>query len=155
MEPTTQTQGSGNGNGVVIGMTMPPDPEWSPEVVEIGESIVNLTIAQCAQLSIYLDEVHGIKCSNGVPEPKQEIHGPDPNAVPEQTEFAVILDGYDADKKIGLIKTYRELTSLGLKEAKDFIENGAGKPIKEGLAHGEAIILKTKLEAAGARCSVK
>lgn len=156
MEPATQVSGSGDkGGGVVVGMMMPPDPEWSEDVKAIGDRIVNLTLAQCAQLSIYLEEVHGIKCSNGVPQPREEPREQPQDQVPEQTEWAVIYDGFEADKKLGVIKLVREITSMGIKEAKDFVETASGKPIREGLAHGEATILKTKLETAGAKISLK
>ena len=74
-------------------------------------------------------------------------------AVEEKTEFSVILT--DAgDKKINVIKAVREVTSLGLKEAKDLVE-GAPKPIKEGVSKDEADEMKKKLEAAGAKVEVK
>ena len=74
-------------------------------------------------------------------------------AVEEKTEFSVILT--DAgDKKINVIKAVREVTSLGLKEAKDLVE-GAPKPIKEGVSKDEADEIKKKLEAAGAKVEVK
>lgn len=129
--------------------------EWSPEVVEIGEAIVNLTLKDAVLLSQYLEEVHGIKCSNGVPQLPNTQDQPQPETKVEQTEWAVILEGYEPDKKIGLIKVHREVTGLGLKEAKDAVENGIGKPIKEGLPKAEAEALKAKFEAAGARVSLK
>lgn len=156
--PETQVQGSGDkggGGGVVVGMTMPPDPEWSANVIEIGDQIVNLTLIQCVQLSTYLDEVHGIKCSNGVPQVKDYIPPPPPNAIPEQTEWAVVYEGFDPAKKINVVKIVREISGLGLKEAMDLVTNGAGKSLKEGCAHGEASILKTKLEEAGAKIDLK
>ena len=74
-------------------------------------------------------------------------------AVEEKTEFSVILT--DAgDKKINVIKAVREVTSLGLKEAKDLVE-GAPKPIKEGITKEEAATIKKKFEEAGAKVEVK
>ena len=70
-------------------------------------------------------------------------------AAEEKTEFDVILTAVPADKKIGAIKVVREITGLGLKEAKDLVD-GAPKPIKEGLSKEEAETLKKKLEAEGA-----
>jgi len=128
--------------------------EWSPEVVEIGEAIVNLTLKDAVLLSQYLEEVHGIKCSNGVPQLPDTQEQPQEQKV-EQTEWAVILDGYEPDKKIGLIKLHREISGLGLKEAKDAVETGIGKPIKEGLSKDEAEKLKKKLEESGARVSLR
>lgn len=74
-------------------------------------------------------------------------------AVEEQTEFDVILTGAGA-KKIQVIKAVREITSLGLKEAKDLVE-GAPKPIREGIGKEEAADIKKKLEEAGATVEVK
>jgi large subunit ribosomal protein L7/L12 len=74
-------------------------------------------------------------------------------AVEEKTEFSVILT--DAgDKKINVIKAVREVTSLGLKEAKDLVE-GAPKPIKEGVGKEEAATIKKKFEEAGAKVEIK
>lgn len=158
LELATQVQGAGgnsNDGGVIVGMTMPPDREWSEDVMKIGDSIVNLTLAQCAQLSIYLEEVHGIKCSSGVPQPRDYIPLPPKDAIPEQTEWALVYEGFDPAQKINLVKVFRELTSQGLKESMDFITNGVGKTIKEGMANGEASIFKSKLEAVGAKITLK
>ena len=72
----------------------------------------------------------------------------------EKTEFDVILKSAPADKKINIIKVVREITSLGLKEAKDLVE-GAPKPIKTGVAKADADSTKEKLVAAGAEVEVK
>ena len=72
----------------------------------------------------------------------------------EKTEFDVILAGFDAAKKIGVIKVVRELTGLGLKEAKDLVEP-APKPLKEAIAKDEAEKIKKQLEEAGAKVEVK
>ncbi len=74
--------------------------------------------------------------------------------IEEQTEFNVILSSFDAAKKIGVIKVVRELTNLGLKEAKDLVE-AAPKPVKEGVTKEEAAAAKAKLEEAGATVEVK
>lgn len=74
--------------------------------------------------------------------------------IEEQTEFNVILSSFDAAKKIGVIKVVRELTNLGLKEAKDLVE-AAPKPVKEGVTKKEAAAAKAKLEEAGATVEVK
>jgi large subunit ribosomal protein L7/L12 len=76
-----------------------------------------------------------------------------PAAAEEQTEFNVILADAGANK-INVIKAVREITALGLKEAKDLVE-GAPKPIKEGVVKDEAKDIKAKLEAAGAKVEVK
>jgi large subunit ribosomal protein L7/L12 len=72
----------------------------------------------------------------------------------EKTEFDVILASVPADKKIGAIKVVREITGLGLKEAKDLVD-GAPKPVKEGVSKDEAASMKKKLEEAGATVQVK
>jgi large subunit ribosomal protein L7/L12 len=75
-------------------------------------------------------------------------------AAEEKTSFDVILASAPADKKIQVIKVVRELTSLGLKEAKDLVE-GAPKPVKTGVAKEEADTMKKKLEDSGAKVEVK
>ncbi len=74
--------------------------------------------------------------------------------VEEKTTFDVILTGFDAAKKINVIKVVRELTSLGLKEAKDLVE-GAPKPLKEGVQKDEAEDIKKKMEEGGATIEIK
>ena len=75
-------------------------------------------------------------------------------AVEEKTEFDVILVSVPADKKIGAIKVVREITGLGLKEAKDMVD-GAPKAVKEGVSKDEAAGIKKKLEDAGSTVQVK
>ncbi len=72
----------------------------------------------------------------------------------EKTEFTVILESYPADKKIGVIKVVRELTGLGLKEAKELVD-AVPKPIKEGANKADSENIKKKLEEAGAKVTVK
>ena len=74
--------------------------------------------------------------------------------VEEKTTFDAILTGFDAAKKINVIKVVRELTSLGLKEAKDLVE-GAPKPVKEGVTKEEAEEIKEKLEEGGGKVDIK
>ena len=71
-----------------------------------------------------------------------------------KTEFDVVLDGFDAAKKIGVIKVIREVTSLGLKEAKDLVE-GAPSKVKEGISKEDADKAKKELEEAGGKVSIK
>jgi large subunit ribosomal protein L7/L12 len=75
-------------------------------------------------------------------------------AAEEKTEFDVILSAVPADKKIGAIKVVREITGLGLKEAKDLVD-GAPKAIKEGVSKDEAASIKKKLEEAGSTVTIK
>jgi large subunit ribosomal protein L7/L12 len=131
--------------------------KWPSDVVEIGERIVNLTLVQAVELSEYLEQVHGIKSAGGVPlpNPNEQQQKPSESVKVEQLEWAVILDGYEPEKKINAVKVFREVTASGLKEAMEFITTGTGKPIKEGISRAEAEALKTRLEAAGAKCSLK
>ena len=74
-------------------------------------------------------------------------------AVEEQTEFTVVLADFGANK-VGVIKAVREITGLGLKEAKDLVD-GAPKPVKEGISKADAEAAKKKLEEAGAKAEIK
>jgi len=74
--------------------------------------------------------------------------------VEEQTEFNVLLTGYEADKKIQVIKVVRAITSLGLKEAKDLVE-GVPKPVKEGVSKAEAETIKKQLEEVSGQVKVE
>ena len=129
--------------------------EFSTDITGLGDQIATLTITKAVQLKDYLKEKYGIEpAAGGVV--TQGGGGPAPVAEKvEQTEFTVVLDGVgDATKKIGVIKVVRELTNLGLKEAKDVVE-GAPKPIKENIPKAEAETIKKKLEDAGAKVSLK
>jgi large subunit ribosomal protein L7/L12 len=132
--------------------------EWAADIKELGDKIVALTLSKAVELGDYLEQVHGIKpAAAGVAMVAAGPGGPataQEEAV-EQTEFNVIIEGLtDTTKKIGVIKVVREVTSLGLKEAKDVVE-GAPKPLKEGIAKDEAEAIKKKLEEAGAKVSIK
>jgi large subunit ribosomal protein L7/L12 len=128
--------------------------DFSADITGLGDQIAALTITKAVQLKDYLKEKYGIEPAAG-----GMMVGPAAAAAPEakaeQTEFTVVLDGVgDATKKIGVIKVVRELTNLGLKEAKDVVE-GAPKPIKENIPKAEAETIKKKLEDAGAKVTIK
>jgi large subunit ribosomal protein L7/L12 len=129
---------------------------WSPEIKDIGEKIVALTVAKAVELGDYLEEVHGIKAAAGaVAVAAMPAGGAAVAEKPaEKTEFTVVLEGFDAAKKINVIKVVREITGLGLKEAKDLVE-GAPKPVKENISKEEAENLKKKLEEGGAKVALK
>jgi large subunit ribosomal protein L7/L12 len=131
--------------------------EFSAPTKDLGDKIVALTLKQAKELSDYLEEVHGIKAAAGgavmVQSGPGGPGGPAP-AAEAQTEFNVMLDGFDAAKKIGVIKVIRALTSLGLKEAKDLVE-GAPSKVKEGVSKEDAEKAKKELEEAGAKVSIK
>jgi len=128
---------------------------WSPDIKDLGDKIVALTITKAVELGDYMEQVHKIKPAASA------VAVAAPTGVPavaekpaEQTEFTVQLDGFDTAKKINVIKVVREITGLGLKEAKDLVE-GAPKPIKENVSKDEANKLKQKLEEGGAKVSLK
>ncbi len=130
---------------------------WSPEITDLGDKIVALTVAKAVELGDYLEKKHGIKPAAGgggggvaLAAPTAVVEKP-----AEQTEFTVVLEGVaDTTKKINVIKVVREITQLGLKEAKDLVES-APKPVKEGLAKADAEAMKKKLEEGGAKASIK
>ncbi len=130
---------------------------YAPEIKDLGEKIVSLTLGKAVELADYLEKVHNIKPAAGgaVVMAAAGGGGAGAEAAPAKTEFTVVLDGVvAADKKISIIKVVREITGLGLKEAKDLVE-GAPKNVKENIAKDEAETVKKKLEDAGAKVSLK
>jgi large subunit ribosomal protein L7/L12 len=131
---------------------------WSADVKDLGDKIVALTVAKAVELGDYMEQVHKIKPAASAVAIAPGAGGGGGAAVAEkpaeQTEFTVVLDGFDAAKKINVIKIVREITGLGLKEAKDLVE-GAPKPVKENVSKDEANKLKAKLEEGGAKVSLK
>ena len=120
----------------------------------LGDKIVGLTLLQAKALADYLEQVHGIKPAGGAVMMAPTAGGPAAaEAAAEKTEFDVILANA-GDKKIQVIKVVRELTGLGLKEAKDLVD-GAPKPVKEGVSKAEAESIQKKLEEAGGKVEVK
>jgi large subunit ribosomal protein L7/L12 len=132
---------------------------WSPDIKDLGDKIVALTVGKAVELGDYLEKVHNIKPAAGGVVMAGPVGGGGGGGgaekPPEQTEFTVVLDGLaDPAKKITVIKVVREITNLGLKEAKDLVE-GAPKPVKENVSKDEAGALKKKLEEGGAKVTVK
>jgi large subunit ribosomal protein L7/L12 len=130
---------------------------WSPEIKEIGDRLVGLTVAKAVELGDYMEEVHNIKpaaSAVAMPMPGAGAGVAVAEKPPEKTEFTVQLDGFDAAKKINVIKVVREITGLGLKEAKDLVE-GAPKAVKENISKEDAEKLKKQLEDGGAKVSIK
>jgi len=125
---------------------------WSKEAKKLGDEIVALSILQAKELGDYLEDVHGIKAAAAVGVAMAAPGGGAPAAVEKDT-FDVVLVSV-GDKKIPVIKVVREITSLGLKEAKDLVE-GAPKAVREGVAKKEAEDLKKKLEEVGAKVELK
>jgi large subunit ribosomal protein L7/L12 len=130
---------------------------FSGDITELGDKIAALTVAKAVELGNYLEQKYGIKPAAGAvaiapPGPGQTTQGEEKK---EQTEFTVVLEGVpDTTKKISVIKVVRELTNLGLKEAKDLVE-GAPKNVKENGAKADADAMKKKLEDAGAKVALK
>jgi large subunit ribosomal protein L7/L12 len=130
---------------------------WSPDVKDLGDKIVALTVGKAVELGDYMEQVHGIKpAASAVAVAAGPAAGAAaaPEKPAEKTEFTVSLDGFDAAKKINVIKVVREITGLGLKEAKDLVE-GAPKPVKENVSKEEAEKVKKQLEDGGAKVSLK
>jgi large subunit ribosomal protein L7/L12 len=123
---------------------------WCPEVIAIGDRIAGLTLARSAELRRYLEEVHGLRPAQAR-QPEPVIVKP---PVPPRVEFwDVRLDGFDPARKVAAIKEVRELTSLGLKEAKAVVE-GPPRVLKEGLTEADAGKLRDRLAAAGLEASL-
>jgi large subunit ribosomal protein L7/L12 len=118
---------------------------------QVKDYIKNMTLLNAAALVKELEEELGVSAAAPVAVPGAAA-GP-AAAVEEQTEFNVILAEV-GEKKIQVIKVVRELTGLGLKEAKDLVD-GAPKPVKEGVAKAEAESIKKKLEEQGAKVEIK
>jgi large subunit ribosomal protein L7/L12 len=134
------------------------EAEYTATTKDLGDKIVALTLKQAKELSDYLENVHGIKAAAGgavmmAPAAGGAAGGAAP-AAEAKTEFDVVLESFDAAKKIGVIKVVRAATGLGLKEAKDAVE-GAPSKIKEGISKEDAEKLKKELEEAGAKVAIK
>lgn len=124
---------------------------------EIIKSIEDMSVLQLSQLIKALEEKFGVSAAMAAPVAAAGAAAPAAGAAPaaeEKTQFDVILASFPADKKINIIKVVREVTSLGLKEAKDLVE-GAPKPLKEGVSKEEADSIKKKFADAGATIEVK
>jgi large subunit ribosomal protein L7/L12 len=123
-------------------------------IEEIAERLDSLTLLEAAQLSKLLQEKWGVSAAAAVvAAPAAGGAAAGGAAAEEKTEFDVILNAA-GDKKIQVIKVVRELTGLGLKEAKDLVD-GAPKAVKEKVAKAEAGDMKKKLEEVGATVEVK
>ena len=126
---------------------------FSAETKKLGDQIVELTLLQAKDLADYLKEEHGIEPAAGGAVMMAAPGAGGGEEKEEKTEFDAILAEI-GPKKIQVIKTVRELTSLGLKEAKALVD-GAPNPVKEGATKEEAEEIKTKLEAQGAKVEIK
>ena len=116
--------------------------------------IENMTVRELSDLVKALEDRLGVSAAAPVAVAAVAGAAAPAEAAEEKTEFDVILAGFDAAKKIGVIKEVRGITGLGLKEAKDMVE-GAPKTLKEGASKEEAEKIKAALEAAGAKIEIK
>ena len=120
---------------------------------EILDKISSLTVLELSELIKAMEDKFGVSAAAAV-----AVAGPAAGAAPvaaaeEKTEFTVVLASF-GENKVNVIKAVRELTGLGLKEAKDLVD-GAPKPVKEGISKVDAEAAKKKLEEAGAKVEVK
>ena len=121
---------------------------------DIKEAIKNMTVLELAELVKELEEEFGVSAAAMVAAaPAAGGAAAGGEAAAEKTEFDVILQS-PGDKKINVIKVVREITGLGLKEAKELVDS-APKPVKEGVPKEEAEQIKAKLEEAGATVEIK
>jgi len=121
---------------------------------EIVNAIGSLSVLEVVELISDLEKKFGVTAAAPVAAVAAAAGAAPAAAVEEQTEFAVTLAEYPADKKVGVIKVIRELTGLGLKEAKDLVE-GSPALVKEGVSKADVETMKKKLEDAGAKVTVK
>ena len=120
---------------------------------EILDKISSMTVLELSELISAMETKFGVSAAAAV-----AVAGPAAGAAPaaaaeEQTEFTVVLSAI-GDNKVNVIKAVRELTGLGLKEAKDLVD-GAPKPVKEGINKADAEAAKKKLEEAGGKAEIK
>ena len=121
---------------------------------QVIEYLSNLSVMDIAKLTKQLEDKWGVKAAPAmVAGPAAAAGGGDAPKAVEQTEFTVVLTAAGGNK-IQVIKAIREITSLGLKEAKDLVD-GAPKAVKEGVNKADADAVKKKLEEAGAKVEVK
>ncbi len=120
---------------------------------DVIEFISNMSVLELSELVSEMEEKFGVSAAAPVAVAAAGPAADGGAAAAEKTEFDVILTSI-GDKKIGVIKEVRAITSLGLKEAKELVE-GAPQPIKEGVSKDEAEEIKTKIEAAGGGVEIK
>ena len=123
------------------------------KITAIVEEIKSLTILELNELVKAVEEEFGVSAAAPVAVAGAAVAGAAAPAAEEKTEFDVILTGF-GDKKLGVIKVIREITGLGLKEAKDMVE-GCPKTVKEGISKEDAEKIKAQLVEAGATVEIK
>lgn len=133
-------------------MAEAPVVEFSAEVTELADKLVELSVKDAQCLVDCLKQVHGIEPAGGAVV-MASGGGDGADAPEEQTTFDAVLEAF-GEKKIQVIKVVRSITSLGLKEAKDLVES-CPKPIKEGVSKEDAEKIKSEIEAVGGAVSIK
>jgi large subunit ribosomal protein L7/L12 len=119
---------------------------------EILDKISSMTVLELSELIKAMEDKFGVSAAAAVAVAGPAA-APAAAAAEEQTEFTVVLAAF-GENKVNVIKAVRELTGLGLKEAKDLVD-GAPKPVKEGVSKADADAAKKKLEEAGAKVEIK
>ncbi|MCC6867412.1 MAG: 50S ribosomal protein L7/L12 [Burkholderiales bacterium] len=120
---------------------------------EILDKISSMTVLELSELIKAMEDKFGVSAAAAVAVAAPAAGGAPAAAAEEQTEFTVMLTAF-GDNKVNVIKAVRELTGLGLKEAKDLVD-GAPKPVKEGVNKADSEAAKKKLEEAGAKVEIK
>ena len=127
--------------------------EFDAAISKIGDNIAGLTLTQAVDLADYMKDTYGIEPAAGGAVMMAGPTGGGDGGADEQTEFDVVLEAA-GDKKIAVIKAVREITGLGLKEAKGLVDE-APKAVKEKCSEDEANEIKATLEEAGASVTIK
>ena len=120
---------------------------------EILDKISSMSVLELSELIKAMEEKFGVSAAAAVSVAAPAAGAAPAAAAEEQTEFTVVITSF-GENKVNVIKAVRELTGLGLKEAKDLVD-GAPKPVKEGIPKADAEAAKKKLEEAGAKVEVK
>ena len=120
---------------------------------QILEAIAGMSVLELSELIKDMEEKFGVSAAAPVAAAAAPAAGAAAEVAEEKTQFDLVLTAF-GDNKVGVIKAVRQLTGLGLKEAKDLVE-GAPKPVKEGVEKAEAEEGKKLLEEAGAGCEIK
>ena len=120
---------------------------------EILDKIASMTVLELSELIKAMEDKFGVSAAAAVAVAAPAAGGAPAAAAEEQTEFTVMLASF-GENKVNVIKAVREITGLGLKEAKDLVD-GAPKPVKEGVNKADAEAAKKKLEEAGGKADIK
>ena len=123
------------------------------DIKELGDALVNLTVKEVSELADYLKEEYGIEPAAAAVAVAGPAAGGEAGGGDEQTEFDVIFKAAGGSK-LAVVKLVKEMTGLGLKEAKEKVD-GAPAALKEGVSKDEAEALKAQLEEAGAEVEIK